>query len=120
MCIRDRDDTVDLGNLRGGKKSDDDSDDGFWWKLGVIAALISFALVGWVLWSRHNNAQKAAEELQKPTRMKKAPAPDGWYAAVDDVSGRAFFHHTVTKERCWRDPRNRDARREYFIQNLPE
>eukprot|EP00658_Telonema_sp_P-2_P042492 TRINITY_DN3050_c0_g1_i9.p1 TRINITY_DN3050_c0_g1~~TRINITY_DN3050_c0_g1_i9.p1 ORF type:complete len:202 (+),score=77.38 TRINITY_DN3050_c0_g1_i9:35-640(+) len=127
-----QDDTVGVSDSISDDRdeSTEESDPDFVLKIAIIGAifvlLIATYVVYTVLKSRELKQQAAAKEAEdqrleaEKEGRKKEPAPPGWYAAVDDKSGRVFFHNTVTKERCWRDPRTRESRREFFINNLED
>merc|ERR1712166_1583920 len=51
-------------------------------------------------------------------KLPRVAAPQGWYAALDNKPGAPFFHNTLTKERCWTDPRTRNVRTAACVHNL--
>ena len=91
----------------------------------------SFLLRRWLVQRATEEAEAEAERIAK---LPRVAAPQGWYAALDNKSGEPssssgvhsaggaagapFFHNTLTKERCWTDPRTRKVRTAACVHNL--
>merc|ERR1711907_98921 len=107
-----------------GNKSTEESDPHFAVKIVIICLCIAILLGSYCGYTVYTSIQAKKEQEEKEQRAQemknqpKQPAPPGWYAALDDASGRVFFHNTATKERCWKDPRTREMRRADCVYNL--